>query len=135
MKDAALTPRVRVILAVLLSASVLATCLWALLNPPPVETPQETQAREDAQINHARIQGEKAERKIYLCHLKSVCAKYNSARQECATAGNFANCISVKIGDRDSSLVAQCTNEGNLSYIPADLPNSVECLYWQLRLR
>jgi hypothetical protein len=104
---------------------MVAYILWAMMNPPQtVETPEQFHARQDAQ---SRVEVAEAERKRSLCHVKSVCAKYGSARQECATAGNFDHCISVKVGDRDSSLITQCTNDGHLRYSSDDLPNAVVC--------
>ena len=33
-----------------------------------------------------------------LCNIASVCKKYGTVRQDCAVAGNFKNCVQVKMG-------------------------------------
>src|SRR5260370_1338965 len=57
-----------------------------------------------------------AERNRYLCQLKSTCVKYAQVRQQCATAGNFENCISVKMGNGFRSSGSGCTDDGNVDY-------------------
>src|SRR6187200_711735 len=63
--------------------------------------PQESAAAQAAQAAQTVTAAKKAaadERNKYFCRLKSVCEKYGAARQTCATAGNFGNCIVVKLG-------------------------------------
>ncbi len=64
----------------------------------------------------------------FLCHVKSLCAQYSIARQQCAVAGNFDNCVSVKMGN-DLQSVGMCTNEGGLLNSPTDLPSAMQCLF------
>jgi hypothetical protein len=58
-----------------------------------------------------------------LCRLRSSCAQYPAARQECAVAANFANCIDIKIGVG----LGSCTNDGHLSNPPSDTPSWLDC--------
>jgi len=94
--------------------------VWALMNPPPVETIQQTQAREDALNSQAQTQAAAAERRRQYCRDASICEKYSTSRQECASAGNFDTCMSVKMGD-DLGVAGQCTNDGALQYPPTDM--------------
>jgi len=105
-----------------------------MLNPQPPETPAQAEAREKEYQRYIAQQAERAARdkqistyKDELCHIKLVCRQYYSARQECAVAGNFDNCMQVKFGDKDTSL---CTNDGGVNdpqYV-TDMPNEVECV-------
>lgn len=56
-----------------------------------------------------------------------MCAKYGSARQECATAGNFDHCIAVKMGDIGVNDIDWCSNDGSLAEPPNDMPSRLEC--------
>ena len=67
------------------------------------------------------------EQRDYLCHLKSVCPKYGKIRQECATAGSYRTCISIKMGS-DSSLTSGCTEEGEILVPDNVVPGFLECL-------
>jgi hypothetical protein len=104
-----------------------------MLNPQPPETPAQAEAREK---EYKRLIAEQAEQdardkqmsahKDELCQIKLVCRQYYSARQECAVAGNFDNCVQIKIGNKDTSF---CTNDGGVNepqYV-SDMPNEVEC--------
>jgi hypothetical protein len=62
-----------------------------------------------------------------LCTIRSICSKYASARQECATAGNFDQCMKIKMGD-DAWKVGSCTSDGNYRNAPPDMPGRVRCL-------
>ncbi|WP_156771681.1 hypothetical protein [Labrys sp. WJW] len=67
-----------------------------------------------------------------LCPAELACAAFSSARQECATAGDFQNCLSVKLGD-DSKYAPYCTNDGNLNpaSVSEELPNYARCVTWK----
>jgi hypothetical protein len=103
---------------------ILAVPFWIMIrvNLDHMETQQQAQGHRAADV--AAVARQRA-----LCHIKSVCSQYGAVRQECATAGNFHNCIGVKLGDRDITLIDQCTNAGTLRDIPVDLPNAVECFF------
>ena len=101
--------------------------VWGVTNPPPVETPEQVQARQALEMRNAQLRAAAAERSRSLCKLQAVCARYGAARQQCATAGNFENCINVKIGDDDFDEIGSCTNDGSIRYPPDDVPNHLEC--------
>jgi hypothetical protein len=67
-----------------------------------------------------------------LCKLRAICVSYSRARQDCATAGDFNNCINVKMG-YDFSQVNNCTNDGDILYslYSPQMPSKLQC---QLRL-
>jgi hypothetical protein len=73
-----------------------------------------------------------SEQDRYLCHLESVCENYSTVRQDCATAGNFDNCVKVKMGDDDVPLIDSCTNDGKLAYPPEKMPSSLLCFIFRI---
>ena len=62
-----------------------------------------------------------------LCRMPEVCTNYGATRLECATAGNFNNCIHVKMG-RDAWAIDECSDEGELAVPSRDTPGPLECL-------
>lgn len=100
--------------------------IWAAINPPPEETPAQAQARVAAQQAEAHRQAEASARVLSLCELQSVCLKYGVARQACAPAGNYDQCMGIKMGG-NFWRVANCTYDGDVRNPPADMPTRVEC--------
>jgi hypothetical protein len=110
--------------------------VWAIVPqppPPPPETPAQTQARREAyqaevqrREAEAQRQAAAAERKASLCHLQSVCVRYGRARQECATAGDYKNCVDIKMGT-DATDLYPCMNDGGVFNQPSDMPSRVAC--------
>ena len=122
--------------AMLIVASFVCGFIWFGIHTL-TETPQETKARETAQAQEAvenaaisaraTAEHEAAKnRDRLLCKAKVVCARFAEVRQECAAAGNFRNCIQVKMGDEDYELIGSCANDGQLIGA-SSLPNSVDC--------
>jgi hypothetical protein len=64
-----------------------------------------------------------------LCLLRSACERYPAARQECAVAAHFADCIEIKIGVRYPG----CTDAGHLSTPPDDMPGWLDCFWEKIR--
>jgi hypothetical protein len=102
------------------------------------ETPQQTQARETAErqwaaaaaVADAKADAQRRaarDRDQLLCKVKSICAQYEQVRQDCATAGNFTNCIRVKMGDENYELVGSCTDDGHA--IGLAEPGAVDCFF------
>src|SRR5690348_226772 len=91
--------------------------LGKLGSPPPLpQTPdvvllQADAAKGDAAARQrlAEMESENAAQYAALCHLRSVCKTYSAVRQDCATAGSFGTCVTVKMGDSDKDLVGSCT--------------------------
>jgi hypothetical protein len=120
----------------LLSAYMLFSVIYGVLYPSSPMTPAQVQEQVSIQAANsaairATIEANKYARNLgtALCHQKTICAKLPNIRQECATAGNFDNCIKVKIGDEDYSSVTYCTNEGNLAYTPENMPDVIDCWF------
>jgi hypothetical protein len=63
-----------------------------------------------------------------LCELRAVCEKYGATRLECATAGNFNTCLTVKMGKNYSNVWA-CDDEGKLISPPKKMPFAIMCHY------
>jgi hypothetical protein len=59
------------------------------------------------------------------CKAKSICKKYGTVRQECATAGNYNNCLRIKMGSEAYGYIGMCTEEGGVA---DSVPNAAECL-------
>ena len=138
-------------------AVVLIFFSWAIyqsiMNPPPkppLETPEQIQARLINRQRAAEMQAANqqraaemqaanqqraaaaAQRNRQLCMYEVICEKYGKVRQECATAGNFNTCIEVKMGNQ-SGLLYHCTNDGGvLQSIASDLPNVVDCWFYKV---
>jgi hypothetical protein len=127
----------RPLLAALLFVAVFVA--WALMNPsppPPPETPQQLQADKAAADLYAKglaaqaaAAAAQAEREKELCHLSGECMRYGQARQDCAVAGDFNNCISVKMGSTDVDFASQCTADGKIVDAPDDLPSQLRCIW------
>jgi hypothetical protein len=121
---------------VALVVGVVFIIITAILDPPSPETPAQAEARQKelqrlmAQQAEQAAQDQKASRyKDELCHTKLVCRRYHSARQDCAVAGNFDNCMHIKISDKDWTYMSLCTNDGDVDvpqYV-SDMPSEVEC--------
>ncbi len=90
------------------------------------ETPQQAQAR---QLVAEQAQRAK-ERESQLCSLVPVCRKYGEVRQECAVAGNFRNCVMVKMGNSDFS---DCADDGTIADASSsETPNRLSCFFDEL---
>ena len=103
-------------------------------------TPGEVRAEQQAELASAEASSAAQQRQSvatesakYICHLKSVCENFAQARQDCAMAGNFDNCIKVKLGDENAALVDVCTNDGKLLYPPDQMPDFLSCFIWNHR--
>ena len=68
-----------------------------------------------------------AEEKNY-CQLKAACGEYQTARQTCAVAGDYSNCMSIKLGSRFYALQSNCDSDGNLRLSTANAPPDLRCL-------
>ena len=108
--------------------------VYPILFPPTAEEKLAAQAEWRAGEAARKLENDRSFRqsqhRAYLesmCYQKKTCGKYAVARQECATAGNFSNCILVKLGDEDGNTIDQCTNDGKLVNPPPDMLNAVEC--------
>lgn len=121
-----------VIYVAFVAAIVIKILIAASLPPLPPEQRKaqmqaeaEDRARTEQQIawrNAAREQTKE------LCATKSLCEKYGQARQDCAVAGDFRNCLQVKMGDKDYYQTYLCTNDGKVSgVVESDMPSALSC--------
>ena len=91
------------------------------------------QDEENAKIRHAAELAARdrdslrAANNRYLCELRSLCERYASVRQECATAGNYEKCIEIKTGYSQRFFDASCRNDGSVD-ASIELPNRMQCL-------
>ena len=61
---------------------------------------------------------------------RSVRKQIAHLRQECAVAGDYNNCLTIRMRDRDYS---NCSASGGFkSDIPKKMPNVVECTFYSL---
>ncbi len=112
---------------VLLFALLAAFAILSALHPPPPLTAEQQQARDLAAQRVRDEQTARQERVTSLCRAWQTCQDYSSARQECAVAGDFNNCLRIKLGE-DIARVSDCASDGNLLYPPSDMPNRLECI-------
>jgi hypothetical protein len=95
-----------------------------IINPV---TPEQVKATQDAKKKADEMIEASDKRADYLCHLKLVCYKYGTTRQECATAGNFDRCIQVKMGDRDFRSKAYARASGRSRFSVQNRNAGVSC--------
>lgn len=86
-------------------------------------TPEQMRAAQQAREQQSAIREMK---KIY-CRELNVCRRYSSARQECAVAGDFNNCLDVKVGSTDLDYKDACTADGHFVETPENMPSDTEC--------
>ena len=86
------------------------------------EEARKAQQRTEAAASHAL---QKA-----FCETVNVCKKYGTVRQDCAVAGNFKNCVQVKMNLSYATLETDCNDDGTLRWQPANVPtNAVTCFF------
>jgi hypothetical protein len=109
---------------------------------PAEETPEQVQARVQAIKAHAAAAIEKNQPAIErkqaekiasvrwrsgLCEQMGVCKRYGAARQNCAVAGDFNNCVKVRMGEDYYRVLADCHDNGQLRAEFTDAPSAAEC--------
>lgn len=107
-------------------------CLWlfSTIMVHLVTTPEERAAiaeRERVTADKAaQAKKTEAERERWLCSQKAYCQSYITARQTCATAGNYDLCMSIKTGRK--AVEGECTSDGNVGYgLQDQVPGFVQC--------
>jgi hypothetical protein len=98
--------------SIVITLLFVATCFWLFIQFGGPSTPESKKA---------------AAERTELCYQADFCDAYGETRQACATAGDFANCIRVKIGDKNLGRLGYCANDGGLASPPQDMPSSFEC--------
>jgi hypothetical protein len=108
----------------------------ALIQEEQAEKAQRAALIQEEQAEKAQraAQAEKAQRtlRITMC----TCKRYAAVRQECAVAGNFENCIKVRMmGDSMTTyddLANNCADDGTVRWQPEKVPSSVQCFLFNL---
>jgi hypothetical protein len=134
-------------LAIICVGAVLAE-YWLMPPPPPtsewIEARKVREAEEAAWVEQRKAEeaeqaketkeAKQARRKAY-CETADICTKYREVRQECAVAGDFKNCVTVKMGDNMSyaALAMNCNDNGTVRWEPTNAPGAVECFFRTLR--
>jgi hypothetical protein len=71
----------------------------------------------------------RAQQKV-LCETVNVCTKYGRVRQDCAVAGNFKNCVQVKMNVSYASLEMDCNDDGTPRWQPVNVhTNGIACFF------
>jgi hypothetical protein len=121
-------------LAIICVGAVLAE-YW--LQPPP-PTPEQIEVRKirDAAEQAALVEQRRADkvkqvRRAAYCETAHTCKRYGKVRQECAVAGDFKNCVTVKMGDNMSyaEFATDCHDDGTVRWQLTNAPGAVECFY------
>jgi hypothetical protein len=94
---------------------------------PKIETPEQIRVREMMVRIHQKEYSTGIESRRNLCAAKARCSAYGEARQTCATAGDFENCLQIKMGNEYSSARSQCVSNGKLNPTVASTPTAFDC--------
>lgn len=131
IKPAEPSNRLGLYICLVIAVWFVASIVYGMLFPPsPAEL---AAAKASAQASQQLEQTKRDTQALHqqyldgLCHQEAVCERYGPARQECATAGNYNNCITIKLGSLDASTVDACTEDGKLAFRPSDMPNGAVC--------
>lgn len=97
-------------------------------------TQEQREARARTQALRApSVVAEKTRREYSLCQEVDRCAKYGTARQACAVAGDFKNCVSVKMNGDVNAITLECNEDGTLnSNMTISPPGPLRC--WVLKV-
>jgi hypothetical protein len=96
---------------------------------PPRPSPTELAVQREGDSSAEKQRRQMWQIKRFLCLEAKVCKKYNEARLECATAGNFKTCLRIKM-DEDASYAEVCSGYdlgAPAVPLPPETPNAVEC--------
>jgi hypothetical protein len=98
----------------------------------PSETPQQRQvAAAQQSAESEQLTAQRRERDEHLrvaCRVKRACEQWATVRQECAVAGNFDNCVNIKMEDKTAVLMDYCTNDGHMGD-RSEEPSALDCLF------
>jgi hypothetical protein len=98
-------------------------------NPPASETPAQVEQRRQTDARIAERTAARSTHRSALCQVLSVCVAYKEARNDCAIAANFNNCLRIKLGDSDYDKLMFCNDDGTLAsqYLADPAPETLEC--------
>ena|SRR6516162_5399454 len=104
--------------------AVALVAVWVVSPHSPLE--QAANRARDAQFEKQK------EFKLSLCRAAAACKKYGGARLECARAGNFQNCLRIKMGDDSYPYAGTCSGNdlgAPAMPLPLNTPNAVDCFF------
>jgi hypothetical protein len=116
-------------LAILAGVAVL---IWARVSYTPSTLEKEPEAQNQRFRSKRAADVAKADRERSLCHTALICRHFGEARQACAVAGDFNNCMRVKLGEKDLGTTSLCTSDGSIANEPPDMPNRLQCAEFDL---
>jgi hypothetical protein len=116
----------------IVSAIALIVVAIGILSPTPKPKREEVTAQNERLRSKRAADVAKADRDRSLCRTALICRHFSEARQSCAVAGDFNNCIRVKVGEKDMDRTASCAADGSLADPPADMPNRIRCAVFDL---
>jgi hypothetical protein len=70
-------------------------------------------------------------RQLSLCKIHDACTFYARARSDCAVAGDFNKCLSIKLDSIDANY-SLCANDGSVPGYELEMPNMGQCLVLEL---
>jgi hypothetical protein len=117
----------------LAALAVAAQILLVLFSPPTAN--DQVKAAADAQARGDKREAARREKKaqvLFLCEQAAACKKYDTARLECATAGNLKTCLRIKMGDDDLTFTNICSGYdpgAPTRPLPPNTPNVVQCFF------
>jgi hypothetical protein len=118
-------------LAMLIAAFVWDATIRPTPWPPTEEEKRQEQQRVEEQQRREQQRNQRREYRRELCRLVAACEKYSAIRLECATAGNFKNCMRIKMG-ADATYIGLCSGfDEGAPAVPSspETPNKVECWF------
>jgi hypothetical protein len=99
------------------------------MTPEQVVARQAEEAAARAAASAATEASKRAEEMTaFRCKAKSICKTYGRVRQECATAGNYKNCLRIKMGSEAYEIIDMCTEEGET--VDPSPPSAVDCFFY-----
>jgi hypothetical protein len=105
-------------------------------SPPVTETSIDVQQRHQTAATIAAHNDDIAKQaaarsatRNQLCQLLPVCVAYKAARNDCAVAASFENCLRIKISGGDCEKLMFCNKDGTLNPVGPDdpAPDTLEC--------
>jgi hypothetical protein len=89
---------------------------------------EETRQKNASQDKRRADEQQQAKYERLVCRTARVCQKYATVRQECAVAGNFKNCVHVKMNMDYGFLESSCRDDGTVAW-ETEQPNMIACFF------
>jgi len=99
--------------------------IWILILVAAVWLAMHDRFRDTSQP--ASVPDELAKLLALQCEERSICAEYAEVRQECATAGSYRNCMSIKLSHGWPWASDGCNPDGSVIGAGPDAPGRLQC--------